>query len=203
MRRFRFLDRSLNTPAKQARAAREFAEMVGSVVNCSISHAPITFVEVGESDSPTWYVAHVGDGKLPTPLPLVNGYYLYLYHSLGLRRKEQYLTTLEYRYTYQRTLSDESWIFRYEFVRDPPLGYPHALEHLHVNAAPTSYAGATPFRGLHLPTGRRITVERLIRHLIAEHDVDPISPNWEATVEAGENHFREIQRRRIAEPASD
>jgi hypothetical protein len=202
MLRCRFLVRSLNTRAKLARGAHEFAELVGNVFNCTVSQAPITFVEV-EADSPTWYVAHVGANKLPAPLPLVNGHYLFLYHLLGLRRKEQYLATLEYRYTYQRTVGDASWIFRYEYVRDPPTGYEHAQEHLHVNATPASYAGAAPFPGLHLPTGRRITIERLVRHLMAEHGVMPISPQWETTLAHGEAHFREIQRRRVAEPASD
>jgi hypothetical protein len=201
--RFRFLDRSLNTPAKREHAAHEFAQMVGSIVNATISHAPITFVAVEGGDSPTWFVAHVGANKLPAPLPLVNGHYLFLYHLLGLRRKEQYLATLEYRYAYQRTPSDKSWIFRYEYLHDPPEPYPHAQEHLHVNATPTSYAGTVPFPGLHLPTGRRVTVERLVRHLIAEHGMVPISPNWETTVAEGEAHFREIQRRRVAEPATD
>jgi hypothetical protein len=53
-----------------------------------------------------------GRGCLFAPLPLVNGHYLFLYHLLGLRRKEEYLATLEYRYTDQRTPSDESWSSR-------------------------------------------------------------------------------------------
>jgi hypothetical protein len=173
--------------------------MVGAVVNATISHAPITFVEV-EAEAPTWFIAHVGGDKLPLPLPLVNGNYLYLYQVLGLRRKEKYLATLEYRYTYQRTASDESWIFRYEYTREPPDPYPHSLAHVHINASPTSYAGADPFPGLHLPTGRRITVERLIRHLIAEHTITPISPNWEEVIREGEAHFRDVQTKRVTNP---
>lgn len=200
VRRFRFLGRPLSSKRKQEQGAHEFAELVGKIVNCTISHAPITFVEV-ESDFPTWYVAHVGGDKLPAPLPLVNGCHLYLYQLLGLRRKECYLATLEYRYTYQRTPDDDSWIFRYEYVRDP--AFPYAAEHIHVNATPSSYPGPAPFPDLHLPTGRRITIERLVRHLIAEHGLKPISEGWEQTLAVGEEHFRDIQRRRIIDPASD
>jgi hypothetical protein len=202
MRRLRFLGRPLGTKAKQERGAHEFANMVGRTINSTISHAPITFVEL-DGESPTWFIAHVGPDKLPAPLPLVNGNYLYLYQLLGLRRKERYLATLEYRYTYQRTRDDDSWIFRYEYVREPPEPYPYSLAHVHVNAVPATYGGAQPFPGLHLPLGRRITIERLVRHLIAEHGVVPISPNWETTIAEGEAHFRDVQKRRVMRPRED
>ena len=194
--KLRFLNRALETKPKAGRAAREFAEMVGAVVNATISAAPITLTEVvGQAE--TWYVAHVGPDKVPAPLPLTNGHYLYLYNRLGVRRKERYIATLEYRYVYQATESDDSWIFRYEYVREPPEPYPYPREHFHVNASPASYRGPEPFEGLHLPTGRRITVERLVRHLIAEHGLEPISPDWESTLAEAEDHFREIQRKRM------
>lgn len=170
--------------------------MIGGVVNATISHAPVTLTEVGDE---LWVVAHVGPNKLPAPLPLTNGHYLFLYNVLGLRRKQRYLTTLEYRYVYQSTDADDSWIFRYEYVREPPEPYPYAREHLHINAQPSFYSGVSPFPGLHLPTGRRITVERLARHLIAEHGITPISPDWEKTLEQAEGHFREIQEKRVVE----
>jgi hypothetical protein len=106
--------------------------MVGAVVNRTISQAPITFVQVVEGANPTWYIAHVGPDKLPKPLPLVNGHFLHLYQLLGLRREERFLATLEYRYTYQRTEDDDSWIFRYEYMREPPDRYPYSLSHVHV-----------------------------------------------------------------------
>ena len=195
---FRFLSRPLSSTRKAERAAHEFAEMIGAAVNATVSQAPITFVEV-QGLPETWFVAHVDGDKLPTPLPLTNGHYLYIYNLLGLRRKERYLTTLEYRYVYQATPDDESWIFRYEYVREPPEPYPYAREHVHVNASPASYTGAEPFQGLHLPTGRRITIERLVRHLMAEHGIDPISPDWEQAITEAETHFRDIQKKRVVD----
>jgi len=50
---------------------------------------------------------------------LVDGSYLFLYHRLGLRRPERFLATLEYIYRYQADASDDSWIFRYEYQREP------------------------------------------------------------------------------------
>jgi hypothetical protein len=108
-------------------------------------------------------------------MPLVNGHFLYLFNALGLRRKERYLATLEYRYWYQATEDPNSWIFRYEYLHDPPPGYPYTPSHVHVNARPATYKGGKSFPDLHLPAGERVTIEALCRHLIAEHDIDPIS----------------------------
>jgi hypothetical protein len=127
----------------------------------------------------------------------VNGKYLFIYNGLGLRRKERYLATLEYRYWYQGSADENSWIFRYEYLREPPPGYPYAPCHVHVNARPATYTDATPFPDLHLPAGERVTIEAIVRHLIAEHGVVPISPNWEETVNEAEEHFRDIQRKRL------
>jgi len=170
--------------------------MVGEVVNATISQAPITFVEV-EGSEPTWYVAHCETRGLVAPLPLVNGHYLWLYNLLGLRRRERYLATLEYRYTYQATDDPDSWIFRYEYEREPGENYSYANAHIHVNGTPDAYRGAKAFPALHLPTGPRVTIEKVVRHLISEHGVDPISDQWEATCARAEAHFEETQRKRF------
>ena len=130
-------------------------------------------------------------------MPLVNSHYLYLYNQLGLKRKKPDPATLEYRYWYQATADENSWIFRYEYLRDPPSGYPYAQCHLHVNARAGTYKGVKPFHDLHLPVGDRVTIEFLVRHLISEHGVSPISSNWKPIVERAEEEFREIQRRRL------
>jgi len=169
--------------------------MVGGIVNATVSHAPISFVEV-QGDEPTWFIAHAPT-RVPAPLPLVNGCYLYLYHSLGLRRPQRYLTTLEYRYSYQATSDPESWIFRYEHIREPPEDYGYPISHVHINGKPASYKGERPFSELHLPTGKRVTIELLIRHLVAEHGIRPISEKWEDVLREGEAHFREIQKKRL------
>jgi hypothetical protein len=171
--------------------------MVGAVVNATISQAPIAFVQVTGAEFGC-FVGHCPRG-LPEPLPLTNGHFLFLYNALGLRRKERYLATLEYSYWYQATADPNSWIFRYEYLREPPPGYPYAMCHVHVNARPASYTGAKQFRELHLPVGERVTIEAIVRHLISEHGITPISPHWQNAVEAAEDHFRDVQRKRVLE----
>jgi len=136
---------------------------------------------------------------VPKPLPLENGHFLYLVHRVCLRRKERYLTTLEYRYVYQADANNpDSWIVRYEYEREPQAPYRYPVTHIHVNATPSAYSGQKPFPDLHLPTGR-LTVEDLIRHLVHEQQIAPISPDWEAILERTEQDFREIQRKRFAD----
>src|SRR5438067_82992 len=98
----RFLGLPTHSEAKARRGAQEFADLMGEVINTTISHAPIRYVEVTGSPF-TCFVGHCPHRTRPEPLPLVNGKFLYVYNALGLRRPEQYLTTLEYRYTYQES----------------------------------------------------------------------------------------------------
>ncbi len=188
---------SLSTEAKAHRTAREFADLVGRVVNTTVSPYPVAFVplERPEFEGIVGFCPH----KVAEPMQLTNGRYLYAYQRVGLRRPERYLTTLEYAYTYQETEHEDSWIFRYEYQREPHAGYPYPLAHVHVNGSPAGYEGPKPFPDLHLPTGR-VTIEAVVRHLIEEHDVPTNSSNWPTELQETEDAFREIQWRRLLDP---
>jgi hypothetical protein len=189
---------SLPTDASARRAAHDFANLVGRVVNTTLSDCPISFHQVVEARDFEGYVAHT-ERKAPVPMRLRNGRYLYLYQRLGLRRDERYLTTLEYKYQYQAIDDDESWIFRYEYQREPEAGYPYPLSHLHVNGSPEPYSGGKPFPRLHLPTGARVTIEDVVTHLLGEHELPAISPGWQEVVAGARAAFAEIQRRRLVD----
>lgn len=186
---------SLPTDASARRAAQEFADLVGRVVNTTVSQCPISFHQV-EGREFEGYVSHA-EHKVPVPMPLENGRYLYLYQRLGLRRPERYLTTLEYKYQYQEAEDDESWVFRYEYQREPEEGYRYPLAHLHVNGALETYTADKPFPRLHLPTDR-VTIESVVQHLVDEHEVACISPqNSQEVLRRSGEAFAEIQRRRL------
>lgn len=195
MRPLRFLGFPAPSRKKGSGAAREFANMVGEIVNATVSAAPITVVEISGGE-PLWFIAHC-QNKLPVPLPLVNGSFLFLQNNLVLRRSQKYPATLYYKYQYQATEDPDSWIFRYEYEREPGDDYPYPLSHVHVNAKPASYDGVKLFPDLHLPVPERVTIEDVVRHLITEHDVGPISPTWEQTISETRGHFEEIQRKRL------
>lgn len=191
----RFSPSSLLSSPKASRTSRQFAALIGSVVNATISQAPIAFVEI-EGAEFEGYIAHAPD-RVPAPLPLEDGSCLFLFQRLTLAREQRYLTTAEYRYVFQASDQDESQILRFEYEREPEdENYPYPLAHLHVNASPEPYEGEKDFSELHIPTGR-VTVEQLARHLVVEHGIGPISEHWETTLEEAEDSFREIQRKRM------
>lgn len=163
-------------------------------MNCTISKAPITCVEITGGE-PTWLIAHCVN-RIAAPLQLVNGKYLYIENILVLRRPEKYPATLSYRYQYQGTQDPDSWVFRYEYDREPVLGYPYPRSHVHVNASPLAYDGKKVFADLHLPVPERVTIEDVIRHLIVEHDLKAISRKWEKKLTETRTHFEEIQKLR-------
>lgn len=195
----RFSPGSLDSDTKAERTAREFGALVARAVNGSVSPAPIRFIRTDREDF-EGFIAHV-EGKVPAPMPLANGHYLYIIQRLGLRRPERYLTTLEYGYWYQAQSPEDSWIFRYEYQREPEPPYRYPRCHVHINADPMTYQGSKDFPKLHLPAGDRVTLESVLRHLIDEHDVPAISPNWESILDETEAAFRKIQHKRALDPA--
>jgi len=42
-----------------------------------------------------------------------------------------------------------------------------------------------------------VTIESVVRHLLDEHGVPCISPNWQEVLADSEDSFTEIQRRRM------
>jgi hypothetical protein len=185
---------SLKTKSKAERGAREFAQLVGRILNCSVSPAPVRAV-ITNDDPFEGYVALLGDDHLPSLLPLSNGCHLYMDHRFCLARRERYLATAAYTYTYQLDTDNETWVVRWEYNREPEPGYPYPHTHVHVNAQPSHYLGDKPFPDIHIPTAR-VTLEEIVRHLIVEHAVKPISESWEETLVATQAEFQRVQRLR-------
>jgi hypothetical protein len=80
-----------------------------------------------------------------------------------------------YSYRLQADESVESWLIRWEYYRAAPRAdYPYPLAHVHVNAA---FADGSTMGRLHIPT-RRVPLELVIWHLIAEWDVAPRLDDW-------------------------
>lgn len=84
------------------------------------------------------------------------------------------VTVTSYRYVYglgPDPNSERGWIFRYEYPRFSPPGYPHSPSHAHVNlgAVGGQVAGKT-FKKFRFPTGF-VTLEQILLHLILEWDL--------------------------------
>lgn len=83
--------------------------------------------------------------------------------------------TESYGYRLQAGDAINSWLIRWEYHRHPPRDdYPYTPAHVHVNGA---FADGRPTGPLHLPT-RRVPLELVIWHLLAEWGVDSRTEDW-------------------------
>ena len=146
----------------------------------------------------------VGGWGGPTdPLPLTNGRYLRL--SLTLFREETqhgYLIKVaDSAYQYQADREGSDWIFRYDFLRNPPA--PHPASHLQINAALTDgwLPAGIPQSRIHFPTDR-ISFEAVIRLLVDQFGVQPNEPAdvWRPLLAESEALFLGIRHRSLSGP---
>ena len=181
---------------KAVRGAQLFADVLSRVLNCTVSRAPVRAAITGQ-DPFEGYIALLGEGRLPSLAPLTNGGFLYLQHHFCLaeKGKDKFLATAHYTYTYQLGSTDDTWVIRWEYNREPGKEYRYPHAHVHVNACPAHYTGQKAFPELHIPTAR-VTLESVVRHLIVEHDIPPISDNWQQILGETQADFERIQRLR-------
>ena len=147
-------------------AAEAFGELVGFLLRLTVLDKAGTIMRYRKTA-----VAHVIGGPREegfSPLPLRGGRYLGLFIQLYIDREDQdFLKVSKARYQYQLDEAGENWVFRYEYIRDPPDHHP--CGHLHVRGRLTEDclpSHATLDR-VHFPTGR-VSLEAIIR-LLAGH----------------------------------
>ncbi len=107
---------------------------------------------------------------------------LFLHHVVVV--EDGRCRTESYAYRLQADASMRSWLFRWEYVRDPSaseLAYPRA--HVHVNG---KFPDEAPIGRLHIPT-RRISVELIVRHLIADWGAKPRTEDWQKILSESES----------------
>jgi hypothetical protein len=135
------------------------------------------------------------------PLP-PSPWYLYLGLELKTVPEEQGygFQALKYAYRIQRTpsLQDEAEV-RFEYVSremDPLARYPRHHVQFHRDYQDVR-DGFSPNR-LHIPTGW-VTVENVIRFLIADLGVPPLIETWDEMLRESEEQFREWTRLDVPE----
>jgi hypothetical protein len=96
--------------------------------------------------------------------------------------------TESYAYRLQAGDSTDSWLVRWEYHRDVPRSdYPYPLAHVHVNA---TLPDGSPANRLHIPT-RRVPLELVLWHLIAEWGVSSRTDEWRELLLASIQGFDE------------
>ncbi|MGE0824888.1 MAG: hypothetical protein AB7G75_16785 [Candidatus Binatia bacterium] len=102
------------------------------------------------------------------------------------------LRTLQYAYRIQRTPSvrDEAEI-RFEYVSpeiDP--NFPYSCHHVQFHRNSRSASSAFSLSKFHIPTGG-VTIEQVIRSLIADLGVPPLTERWQEELQESEKQLRE------------
>lgn len=137
------------------------------------------------------------------PLPLTDGRYLRTTIKLffeetpqGRRAKVRWSS-----FQYQLDREGDRWIFRYDYLREPP--DPHPAMHLQVRGALAEQClpNGMPLERVHFPT-QRISLEAVIRLLIEQFGVPTNQPAeiWRPMLTESEAAFLEIAHRTLSGP---
>lgn len=116
----------------------------------------------------------------------------------GLRVKVQNSS-----FQYQIDSQGDRWIFRYDYVREPP--DPHPSAHVHVRGTLTEpcLASKQSLEDVHFPTNR-VSIESVIRLLIEQFNLPPNNAPevWRPLLAESETLFMKIAHKPISGPSS-
>jgi hypothetical protein len=105
--------------------------------------------------------------------------------------KDGHCSTESYGYRLQTDESPASWLIRWEYHREPPRpDYLYARAHVHVRG---TFPDGKQADRLHIPT-RRVPLELVLWHLIAEWGVTPKQDDWRQQLERSIDGFDRRQR---------
>jgi hypothetical protein len=156
------------------------------VLNSTVSDSHLSLIPVPASpDSSTFVLSRVVDGHRAALELHGSPVRLFVRHVIVV--KDGHCSTESYGYRIQTGETAASWLMRWEYLRDPPtLGYPYPLAHAHMNA--TFGSVDAPLSKLHVPT-RRVPLELVLWHLIAEWGVKPKHADWQRILEDSLDRF--------------
>jgi hypothetical protein len=116
-----------------------------------------------------------GVGRESAPLELFGGSYR-LFVRQVIEVVDGHCQVESSTFRLQADESRESWLIRWEYLREPPhADYLYPGAHVHVNA---QFWDGDPVGPLHIPT-RRVPLELVVWHLIAEWGVQSKTEDWQ------------------------
>jgi len=178
---------------------RNFRDHISGLLNHTITDAPLSLFH--RKDTPFAQFAFRDEADVAMAAPLFSGG-LFLAVSQQLRVDEQpnktwKLRTLTYSYHLLEDSSPDSrWIIRWEYVSHIQRRNEHPRHHVHIDTVVETPAGKMDLDKLHLSTGW-VTIEEVIRFLIAEMGVKPKVENWDEQLLQSEQLFKEWTGRTI------
>jgi hypothetical protein len=145
-----------------------------------------------------------GWGGPDDPLPLRNGTFLRLAMNLYLENTPDgpRVKVSQSSLQYQVDRGGGQWIFRYDYLRQPP--DPHPSTHLHVRGRllePECLPAHLALEDIHFPT-QRMSIEAVIRLLVEQFGLPTAEePDvWRAALAESEAAFHQIAHRSVSGP---
>jgi hypothetical protein len=167
------------------KAAQAFADHLNGVLNRTISDSRLSLIP-DPRDANAFELTRLVDGA-SAPLEL-HGTSARLFVRQIIVVAEGHCKTESYAYRFQVDESIASWLIRWEYLREAPrVDYSYPRAHIHVNA---TFADGMSAGGLHIPS-RRVPLELVARHLIAEWGVQPKHDDWQTVLEESVQGFDE------------
>ena len=178
---------------------RQFRDHIARLLNLTITDAPLSLVHRKDALFATFAFRDVQDVAMAAPL-FSGGLFLAVSQDLAVERRENRtwrLRTMEYSYHLLEGPSfDSRWIIRWEFKSHLRLRNEHPRNHVHIATIVETPTGPMDLDKLHLSTGW-VTIEEVIRFLIAELGVRPKTADWDEELLKSEEKFREWTRRTV------
>jgi hypothetical protein len=165
------------------RGAQRFADHLNGILNSTVSDSRLSVIQL-PADPCTFELTRLVDGD-SAPLEL-HGSTVCLFVRYVIVVKDGDCNIESYAYRLQTGKSAASWLIRWEYQRESPRSdYPYARAHVHVRGA---FPDGKPADRLHIPT-RRVPLEMVLWHLIAEWGVKPKRDDWQQLLEASIDGF--------------
>jgi len=183
-------------------AFRTFQDHLNGVLNKVLTHYRLRFV-IRHTKQEQTSLSFFDDQREPVAVPLPpSPWYLFLGQRLQAvpERRRYILRTLEYKYRIQLVSStQEEAVVRFEYVSrdvDPLARWcrHHVQFHRDYRGAP----GNLSLSKHHVPTGW-VTIEEVIRFLITDLGVPPLTDRWDEELRRSEEQFREWTGREVPE----
>jgi hypothetical protein len=187
------------TGDRPAEVFRNFRHHISGLINQTITDAPLSLTH--RKDSVFAQFAFRDNADFPVAAPLFSGG-LFLAVSQQLRVEQQpdktwKLRTLEYTYhLLEGSSPDSKWIIRWEYVSHIQRRNEHSRHHVHIATVVDTPAGKMDLDKLHLSTGW-VTIEEVIRFLVAEMGVKPKISDWDDQLLESEELFKKWTGREI------
>lgn len=184
-------------------ALSAFRELTNLLLNLTVLATGSTLKLIKLETDPT--KAALGGRTPGDPLRLNDGRYLRLSAKLYLDQSTHpnFLKVEETSYQYQVDQDGDRWIFRYDYLRNPPGAVPAAHFQINGELAEAAAIAATPLKRLHFPTGR-VSLEAVIRLLAEQFQVRCNQPSaiWRPVLTESERDFLKVAHLPLSGPES-